>query len=76
MQNHRNAIPDALRQIDLLPDSTRVRLPVVKGLLGCSAATVWRMCADKRLPAPRKISPGCTTWNLGELRRMLADGAK
>lgn len=76
MQTKSNTIPDALRHFDSLPDSARVRLPVVKGLLDCSAATIWRMSADGRLPTPERISPGCTTWNVGRLREKLAGGVK
>lgn len=71
-----NTIPDALRDFDLLPNSGYCRLRTVKRLLDCSAATVWRMAADGRLPAPEKISPGCTAWNIGRLREKLAGGAK
>jgi len=76
MQTERNTIPDALRYFDSLPDCARVRLPLVKELLGCSVPTIWRMAADGRLPAPKKLSPRCTTWSAGELRRVLAGGAK
>lgn len=72
MENKCGAIPDALRHFDSLPDSAFVRLPVVKGLLSCSPATVWRMSADGRLPTPEKKSLGCTAWNVGKLRRALS----
>lgn len=75
MQTKRTTIPDALRLFDDLPDCAKVRLPVVKGLLSCSSATVWRMVASQKLPAPQKISPGVTCWSVGELRRTLAGGA-
>lgn len=76
MQADRNTIPDALRHWDALPDSAQVRLPVVKALFSCSSATVWRLCRRHELPAPRKLSPGVTTWTVGELRRALAGSAK
>lgn len=66
---------DLQRKVELfssLPDEAGVRLPVVRELLGgVGAATVWRMSADGRLPAPRKISAGVTVWPVGELRRFL-----
>ncbi|WP_432432129.1 helix-turn-helix transcriptional regulator [Candidatus Accumulibacter phosphatis] len=65
-------IPDALKNFDSLPDSASVRLPVVKALKACSAATVWRMVKRGDLPAPRKISERITAWNVGELRKALA----
>ncbi len=65
-------IPDALKYFDSLPDSANVRLPVVKALKACSAATAWRMVKRGDLPAPRKISERITAWNVGELRKALA----
>ena len=66
-----SAIPDALKNFDSLPDSANVRQPVVEGLVGCSAATVWRMVKRGALPAPRKLSERVTAWNVGELRKAL-----
>ena len=67
-----SAIPDALKNFDSFPDSANVRLPVVQGLIGCSAATVWRMVKSGSLPAPRKLSERVTAWNVGDLRKTLA----
>lgn len=72
MTTSRNTIPDALRNFDALPDSAKVRLSTVTGLLACSPATVWRMVNRHELPAPQKISRGVTCWSVGELRRTLA----
>lgn len=68
-----STIPDALRNFDSLPDSANVRQPVVQALYGCSAATVWRMVKRGKLPAPRKLSQRVTAWNVGELRKALAE---
>lgn len=65
-------LPDALKHFDSLPDAAGVRQPVVEGLLGCSAATVWRSVKAGRIPAPKKTSPRVAVWNVGELRRALA----
>lgn len=65
-----SAIPDALKNFDSLPDSANVRQPVVEALLGCSAATVWRMVKRGTLK-PRKLSERVTGWNVGELRQVL-----
>lgn len=67
-----SAIPDALKNFDSLPDSANVRQPVVQALVGCSAATVWRMVKRGTLPAPRKLSERITCWNVGDLRKALA----
>lgn len=66
-----STIPDALRNFDSLPDSANVRQPVVQALVGCSAATVWRMVKRGTLPKPRKLSERLTAWNVGELRKVL-----
>jgi predicted DNA-binding transcriptional regulator AlpA len=71
MQTKQQAVPSALRHFDSLPDSANVRLPVVCGLAGVSPATAWRMASDGRLPAPRKMGPKITCWNVGELRSIL-----
>jgi predicted DNA-binding transcriptional regulator AlpA len=65
-------IPEALKNFDDLPDSANVRQPVVQALFACSAATVWRMVQRKKLPAPRKITPHISAWNVGELRNFLS----
>lgn len=66
-----SAIPNALKNFDSLPNAANVRLPVVQGLYCCSAPTVWRRVKDRSIPAPRKLSPGVSAWNVGELRRAL-----
>jgi len=64
-------IPDALKNFDSLPDSANVRQPVLKGLLNCSDATVWRRVNDGVLPQPARLGR-MTFWNVGELRKALA----
>lgn len=66
------SIPKALSNFDSLPDSAYVRQPVVQGLFGCSAASVWRGVRDGRLPAPRKLSSRTTAWKVADLRATLA----
>lgn len=68
-----SAIPDALKNFDSLPDSANVRLPVVKALVGCSSATVWRMVKRGTLPSPRKLSERISAFNVGDLRKALAE---
>jgi len=58
------------QSFDHLPDSANVRLPTVKKLYGASSATIWRH-AGKTIPAPRKLTPRITAWNVGELRLAL-----
>lgn len=67
-------IPAALRNFDFLPEACFVRQPVVEALFACSAATVWRRVQNGTLPAPQKLSPRVTAWNVGALRRALSGG--
>jgi predicted DNA-binding transcriptional regulator AlpA len=64
-------IPTALKYFDDLPDSANVRQPVVQGLFGCSAATVWRGVKSGRIPAPIRLAGRVTAWNVGALRHAL-----
>lgn len=66
-----NSINSALKDADLLPNIAMVRLPVVKGLLGVSGATVWRMVKANKLKA-YKLTERTTTFNLGEIRALIA----
>lgn len=66
------AIPEALENFDQLPDSANVRLPVVMRLYGISSASVWRGVKAGNIPKPRKLTPRCTCWNVGELKKALA----
>ena len=61
----------ALKHFDQLPDSGFVRINVVKALLACSTATVWRLVKAKKLQT-YKLTPRTTTFNVGELRQVLA----
>lgn len=65
-------IHPALQHFDKLPDSAGARVPVVAALFSISIPTVWRWTRDQRLPAPTKRG-GVTLWNVGALRRVLAE---
>ena len=67
-----DVIPNALANFDILPNSANVAQPVIEGLYGCSGPTVWRRVKDGTIPKPRKLSPRCTRWNVGEIRAALA----
>jgi predicted DNA-binding transcriptional regulator AlpA len=62
----------ALEGFDKLPDSAFVRVETVSALRNCSNATTWRHAQQGLIPAPKKIGPRITAWNVGELRRALA----
>lgn len=69
------AIPAELTHFDQLPGSAFVRLPVVIGLLGCSASAVWRNVKTGNLPAPVKVCPNVTGWRVSDLREALSQKA-
>ncbi len=66
------AIPEALENFDQLPNSAFIRLPVLMGLYGISAASCWRGVRNGTIPKPRKLSVRCTGWNVGLIRAALA----
>lgn len=66
------AIPEALATFDHLPNSAFIRLPVLKGLYGISAASCWRGVKNGTIPKPSKLSERCTAWNVGLIRADLA----
>lgn len=68
-----SATHQALLHFDTLPDSAFVSLPVVCGLLSCSAATVWRRVREGYLIAPHRLGKRTTRWRVGELRQNLAN---
>lgn len=42
-------------------------------VLPFSRATLWRMVAAGKFPAPYKLSPGVTAWSVREVRQWLKD---
>lgn len=64
-------LPDSLIYFDELPDTALIRLPVVRGLLGVSGATVWRWVGTGRLPKPRKMGVQAVGWQVADIRRFL-----
>ncbi|WP_434405456.1 helix-turn-helix transcriptional regulator [Sphingobium sp. DN12] len=58
---------------DNLPDSAFVREPVVSMLTGgAHRSTIWRWVRAGKFPAPRKLAPQTSVWNVGELRQHFA----
>lgn len=71
IDSQQSNINPALRDFDQLPDSAHVRLPVVKVLLGVSTATIWRLVKNQQLRT-YKLTERTTTFNVGELKKLLA----
>ena len=64
---------EALAAFDNLPDAAFVRVGVVAALHSVTPVTIWNWARDGKVTPPRKIGPNVTAWNVGELRRNLAD---
>ena len=64
----------AFEDFDKLPDSAGVPVQVVAALQGINAVTVWRRAKNGLLPASQKTG-GSTRWNVGALRRSMAQVA-
>lgn len=69
-----NNTASALAEFDTLPNAAHVRLPVVQALYACSDETIRRRVKAGQIPAPRKLGPRVTAWNVGELREALSQG--
>ena len=66
------AIPEGLANFDQLPESAYIRLPVMKGLYGVSAASIWRGTKQGIIPKAIKLTERTTAWNVGQVRAALA----
>ncbi len=66
------AIPEALANFDQTPNSAYIRLPIIMGLYGVSAATIWRGVKNGTIPKPCKLTERTTAWNVGLVRADLA----
>jgi prophage regulatory protein len=61
-----------LMGFDALPDAAFVRVETVAALYATTPSSVWRWSKSGHLPRPRKLGPQVTAWNVGDLRRALA----
>ena len=67
---------DALESFPALPDEAHVKGPTVRALYGgISQATLWRWLREGKIPQPRRFSKRTVAWNVGALRRALAEAA-
>jgi predicted DNA-binding transcriptional regulator AlpA len=73
-ESNKSAGTDAanlLKSFDDLPDSAHIAEPVVRAIVGCSHASLWRWAKAGILPQPRRFGRS-TRWHVGELRAVLA----
>jgi predicted DNA-binding transcriptional regulator AlpA len=68
-------IPEALANFDQLPNSAYIRLPVMTGLFGVSAASIWRGVKNQSIPKPVKLTERTTAWSVRLVRQALAEKA-
>ena len=62
-------------RFDKLPNHAAVSVGVVVLVTEMSEATVWRRAKTEPLLKSIRFGPGCTRFNVGNLRRFLAEGA-
>lgn len=63
----------AYRDFSTLPAEAVLRLPEVIALVGLSRASVYAKVAQRRFPAPIKLTRHASGWRVGDIRAWLAD---
>ncbi len=56
-----------------LPAEAVLRLPDVLALVGLSRASVYAKVAERRFPAPIKLTQHASGWRMGDIRAWLTD---
>lgn len=65
-----------LREIDTLPDSALIAIPQFAALIGQGVSTTWRKLGRAPgYPKPVKLGERCTRVRLGDVRRLIQEGA-
>ena len=67
----KSGIPSGAENIERLPASARVDLPVLQALTSKSRATIYRWIDQGILPRPIKTRGTQNAWNVGEIRAAL-----
>lgn len=61
---------------DTLPNAALISIKALAAVNGQGVSTLWRHCKeDPEFPRPIRLSPGCTRFNVGEIRAYLAKKA-
>lgn len=61
------------RDYSSLPADAVLRLPDVLALVGLGRASVYAKVAERRFPAPIKLTQHASGWRVGDIRAWLAD---
>lgn len=61
-----------ISSLDNLPASALLSDREIAQLVGVAPTTIWRWAKAGILPPPQRIGLRCTRWNLGEVRKALA----
>lgn len=62
---------------DTLPNAALISIKALAAVNGQGVSTLWRHCKqDPDFPKPIRLSPGCTRFNVGDIRAYLAKKAK
>lgn len=73
---HRN--PEPARRVDIshfddLPNEAVISVKALATVVAKGVSTVWRNCQqDPDFPKPIRLGPGCTRFNVGDIRAYLA----
>lgn len=66
-------MPNTPLDYSSLPAEAILRLPDVLALVGLSRASVYAKVAERRFPAPIKLTQHASGWRVGDIRAWLAD---
>ncbi len=73
--NQQSARPN-VSHFDTLPNAALISIKALAAVQGQGVSTLWRHCKqDPDFPKPIRLSPGCTRFNVGEIRAYLAKKA-
>lgn len=71
LSTKKTGLPSGAENIERLPASARVDLPVLQALTSKSRATIYRWIDQGILPRPIKTRGTQNAWNVGEVRAAL-----
>lgn len=61
-----------MRNFDDLPNAAMASDVDLAELFNVNRVTIWNWAKSGRLPAPKKLGPNTTRWNVGEVRAAIA----